>query len=107
MQLNSYLKLYIFIFLIFLSGYFAVQYLFTKTGNRKNKTIFGWVLAGTCLGVAGDLALIQFPLYKYPQISSFINPTLFAVFFFALPATGGILSILIYTMFFNNRKEKA
>jgi hypothetical protein len=108
MQLDSYPKLLLFVFLIFLTGFFAVQYLLAKKDSRKYSKLFAWILVGMFLGVAGDITLLQFPLYKYyPQITSLVNTWVLVVFFIFLPAIGGFLSFLIYSIFFLKNREQA
>ncbi len=105
MQLNSYGKIYIFIFVIFLVGYIIVQALTSnKEQKLQSKNVFAWVMSGMFFGVTGNIAMLQFPLNNYPRISTLVNPNIYVLFFFALPAIGGLLGIVLYSILYHKNK---
>ena len=103
MELNSFTKIYIFIGIIFLVGYFFVQGVTKKKGKESNK-VFLFILIGMYCGVAGNVAMLQFPIKNYPKIASLINSSFYVLLFFALPAIGGLTGAVIYSLFLNKNK---
>ena len=107
MQLDSYQIILIFVGAIFLIGYLIIQATTQKhEGNKKSKKLFVVLLLGMFIGIAGDILMLRFPVKDYPQIAALINPTVFAIFFFFLPAIGAMLGVIIYSYVTRNKGNK-
>ena len=104
MELNSFAKIYLFIGVIFLIGYFLTLRVTKKKGEENNKAFF-FTLIGMYCGVAGDVAMLQIPVRNYPVIAPLINSSFYVLLFFALPAIGGLAGVVAYSLFSHKNKH--
>ena len=96
MQLDSSLKVIVFVGLIIIVTYSVIHKITSKCDNcSTSKEYFVFLLLGFFGGICTDIIMLKFPLYEYPKIASVINTSVYVLLFYSFPIVGSIMAVIL------------
>jgi hypothetical protein len=96
MQLDSFLKITIFVGLLLIVTYSLIQKITTKDDkSTTSKEFFMFLLLGFFGGICVDILILKFPLYEYPKIALVINSSVYVLLFYSFPIIGAIMAVVL------------